>query len=85
VVLPGRRQSLPLTGPARGVASRARWPGAPRAGCDLAATRQAKLAKEFSRLVSIPGLPVRSTSDGGWNGRPPEQFKEMQCGRSSRD
>jgi hypothetical protein len=45
----------------------------------------ARSGKEFSRPVSIPGLPVRSTSDGGRNGRPPEQFKEMQCGRSSRD
>ena len=45
----------------------------------------ARSGKEFSRPVSIPGLPVRSTSDGGRNGRPPEQLKEMQCGRSSRD
>jgi hypothetical protein len=41
--------------------------------------------KKFSRPVSISGLPVRSTNDGGRNGRPPEHLKEMQCGRSSPD
>src|SRR5207244_1431818 len=50
--------------------------------CVLAATRQAKLAKEFSRLVSIPGLPVRSTSDGGRNGR--RQSSSRRCNAEDR-
>jgi hypothetical protein len=31
--------------------------------------------EKISRPVSISGLPVRSTNDGGRNGRPPEHFE----------